>query len=276
MENYRPTLDWRCSSSMKKREREKREIASYKSRKSRRIKGIYHYPPPINQPNTSFFTKFPFDFPRISNYPKLIALQFPQLSNSVHLARSIIHSGLKNDQMEKSFRSVPRGWWSGSKGWLFDTRRDERRYHSQCCSPCARQWVSNDNGMTGQALNTCPLNRHLISRIPLLGQVFRYRCPSAARSVGAPPSLWVVSKNFDASTLLWYHSFPSFSVAHSSCNIRPRLSLSLHILSREHFRPVELENLIGIILRYVEAKLGGKRRLEVVLLVEARRVLRDS
>lgn len=102
MENYRPTLDWRCSSSMKKREREKREIASYKSRKSRRIKGIYHYPPPINQPNTSFFTKFPFDFPRISNYPKLIALQFPQLSNSVHLARSIIHSGLKNDQMEKS------------------------------------------------------------------------------------------------------------------------------------------------------------------------------
>ena len=53
-------------------------------------------------------------------------------------------------------------------------------------------------------------------------------------------------------------------------------SLSLHILSREHFRPVELENLIGIILRYVEAKLGGKRRLEVVLLVEARRVLRDS
>lgn len=108
MENYRPTLDWRCSSSMKKREREKREIASYKSRKSRRIKGIYHYPSPINQPNTSFFTKFPFDFPRISNYPKLIALQFPQLSNSVHLARSIIHSRLKNDQMEKSFRSVPR------------------------------------------------------------------------------------------------------------------------------------------------------------------------
>lgn len=74
MENYRPTLDWRCSSSMKKREREKRNSVVNQLRKSRRIKGIYHCPSPANQPfPAKDFTKFFFheiSFPFSKNFEK--------------------------------------------------------------------------------------------------------------------------------------------------------------------------------------------------------------